>query len=185
MEITLELVEQLRQHVPVSYAQAKQALEHTGGNLLDAAIYLEETGAVPRAEECCYSTRQPHQAPPQPTAPAAETAQKKERRGLRHLLRRARFWLIDNEFEIWRREQPITSLPLLILILLLIFAYAVVIPLLVLGLFLGFRYRFSGPDLEKESINGVIDSVANTAADVGQQVMDEINRRSGRGSGEA
>ena len=45
MEITLEMVEQLRQHVPVSYAQAKQALEHTGGDLLDAAIYLEETGA--------------------------------------------------------------------------------------------------------------------------------------------
>ena len=38
MEITLEMVEQLRQHVPVSYAQAKQALEHTGGDLLDAAF---------------------------------------------------------------------------------------------------------------------------------------------------
>ena len=109
-----------------------------------------------------------------------EQADRQEPRGLRRLLRRARFWLIDNEFEIWRREQPITSLPVLILILLLVFAYAVVIPLLVFGLFLGFRYRFSGPDLEKESINSVMGSVADTAADVGRQVMDEISRRSGR-----
>ena len=180
MEITLEMVEQLRQHVPVSYAQAKQALEHTGGDLLDAAIYLEETGAVPRAENCYFSTRQQRQAPPQPAAPAVEQADRQEPRGLRRLLRRARFWLIDNEFEIWRREQPITSLPVLILLLLLVFAFAVVIPLLVFGLFLGFRYRFSGPDLEKESINSVMGSVADTAADVGRQVMDEISRRSGR-----
>ena len=80
----------------------------------------------------------------------------------------------------YERIQPITSLPVLILILLLVFAYAVVIPLLVFGLFLGFRYRFSGPDLEKESINSVMGSVADTAADVGRQVMDEISRRSGR-----
>ena len=185
MDITLELVEQLRQHAPVSYSLAKQALEHTGGNLLDAVIYLEETGAIPRAEECYTSTRQQGQSqtPPQSAAPAAEDGQRRPR-GLGWLLRRARFWLIDNEFEIWRRGRPITSLPLLILVLLLIFAYAVVIPLLVAGLFLGFRYRFSGPDLEKESINGVIDSVADTAADVGRQVMDEINRRGGRGSRE-
>ena len=181
MEITLEMVEQLRQHAPVSYAQAKQALEHTGGNLLDAVIYLEETGAIPRAEECYTSTRPQGQSqtPPRPAIPPAEEEQQRQPRGLRHLLRRARVWLIDNEFEIWRREQPITSLPLLILILLLIFAYAVVIPLLVVGLFLGFRYRFSGPDLERESINSVMGSVADTAADVGRQVMDEISRRSG------
>ena len=38
MEITLELVEQLRKYAPVSYTLAKQALEHSDGNLLDALI---------------------------------------------------------------------------------------------------------------------------------------------------
>lgn len=174
MEITLETVEQLRSHAPVSYTLAKQALEHSGGNLLDALIYLEELGAIPRAEEHYYSTR--GQTPPQqPEPPSADRAAKRERRGLRWLLRRARFWLIDNEFEIWRREQPITALPMLILLLLLCCAYYAVIPLLIVGLFFGFRYRFSGPDLDRESINSVMDSVANTAADVGRQVMEEMD----------
>ena len=50
-------------------------------------------------------------------------------------------------------------------------------PLLILGLFFGFRYRFSGPDLEREELNGVMGSVADTAADLGRQVMDELNRQ--------
>ena len=44
----------------------------------------------------------------------------------------------------------------------------------VLGLFLGFRYRFSGPDLEREDINSVMGSVADTASELSRQVMDEL-----------
>ena len=36
MEVTLELVEQLRQHADVSYEEARAALEHSGGDLLEA-----------------------------------------------------------------------------------------------------------------------------------------------------
>ena len=56
MEITLELVERLKEKASVSYAQAKEALEYSGGNLLDALIYLEEKGAIPREESAYYST---------------------------------------------------------------------------------------------------------------------------------
>ena len=45
MEVTLEQVERLREKADVSYAKAKEALEYSGGNLLDALIYLEEQGA--------------------------------------------------------------------------------------------------------------------------------------------
>ena len=44
MEITVEMVERLREKAPVSYAQAKEALEYSEGNLLDALI---EAGAYP------------------------------------------------------------------------------------------------------------------------------------------
>ena len=64
MEITLEQVERLREKANVSYARAKQALEYSGGNLLDALIYLEEQGDIPRPEGAYYSTRS--QTPPPP-----------------------------------------------------------------------------------------------------------------------
>ena len=64
MEITLELVERLKEKADVSYTQAKEALEYSGGNLLDALIYLEEKGAIPRAEGA--SPTPSRRAPPRP-----------------------------------------------------------------------------------------------------------------------
>ena len=64
MEITLEQVERLREKADVSYGQAKAALEYSGGNLLDALIYLEEQGVIPRPEDAYYSTK--NETPPPP-----------------------------------------------------------------------------------------------------------------------
>lgn len=45
-EITLEKVDQIRERTGVSYAVAKEALEHTSGNVLDALIYIEESAVL-------------------------------------------------------------------------------------------------------------------------------------------
>ena len=66
------------------------------------------------------------------------------------------------------------SLAALILLLLLCCAPWVTIPVLVLLLFLGFRYRFSGPDLDRDNLNGVIGDLADTASDLGHKVMEEL-----------
>ena len=151
MEITVEMVERLREKAPVSYAQAKEALEYSEGNLLDALIYLEEQGAIPRPQGAYYSTR--NETPPPPPsqeelAPLGEktdgTEQRKKKKfkGMgvkvvsgKTLFGTLRRWLIDNELEIWRRGQPVTSLPILVLIVLVLFAPWVSLPLLLLGLF--------------------------------------------------
>ena len=184
MEITLEQVERLREKANVSYAQAKQALEYSGGNLLDALIYLEEQGVIPRPEGSYYSTRSEVPPAPEqvlPVVSAPQTKGKKEaRKGKKqqgerpNLLRRLRYLLLDNELEIWRQDQPVTALPVLILILLVIAAFYITVPALLLGLFFGFRYRFWGPDLGRGSINQVMGSVADTAADLGRQVVEEL-----------
>lgn len=184
MEITLEMVERLKAKADVTYAQAKEALEYSGGNLLDALIYLEEKGSIPRTEGAYFTTKgeMPPAPPPAEPLPAQLPVREKKKKADnasrsgkgRQFFRTLRRWLIDNELEIWRRDQPVTALPVLILLLLLISALWVTIPVLLLGLFLGFRYRFSGPDLERDSLNGMISSVADTAADLGRQVMDEL-----------
>lgn len=184
MEITLEMVERLREKADVSYGRAKEALEYSGGNLLDALIYLEQTGAIPRTESAYYSTRSetplssaeplPAQLPDQKSEQNAGSPPRPGRGGVRRFFLALRRWLIDNELEVWRHDQPITALPVLILLLLACFAPYLTIPALLVGLFLGFRYRFSGPDLERDSLNGMIGDLADTAADLGRQVMDEL-----------
>lgn len=185
MEITLEQVERLREKADVSYGQAKAALEYSGGNLLDALIYLEEQGVIPRPEETYYSTKGETPPPPPQELPVlpVEVQGKKQRKQKKgpgqsrergRLLQWLRRILLDNELEIWRKGQPITAVPMLILLIFVIFLYWIAIPLLILGLFLGFRYQIAGPDLENDTINGMMDSAASTAADVGRQVMDEL-----------
>ena len=41
-----EKVEKLREHANVSYEEAKQALENSNWDILDAMIYLEQSGKV-------------------------------------------------------------------------------------------------------------------------------------------
>ena len=150
MEITLEQVERLRETADVSYGQAKAALEYSGGNLLDASIYLEEQGVIPRPEAAYYSPKNETPPPPPQELPVLqvkpEAKQKNhKRRGVRHLLRWLRRILLDNELEIWRKGQPITAVPMLILLIFVIFLYWIAIPLLILGLFLGFQYPVEIP----------------------------------------
>ena len=99
------------------------------------------------------------------------------------VLRRLRSILLDNELEIWRREQPITAIPMLLLTVILIFFFWIALPLMLLGLFFGFRYQVTGPDLEDDALNGVMGSVADTAADVGRQVMDELRSQHEKSGG--
>ena len=185
MEITLELVERLKEKANVSYAQAKEALEYSGGNLLDALIYLEEKGTIPREEGAYFSTRSEMPPPQQEPLPIPVTDQEKKEKkhkaphpkkkgSGRNVFVTLRRWLIDNELEIWRRDQPVTALPVLILLLLLCCAFWLTALVLLLGLFLGFRYRFSGPDLDRDNLNGVIGDLADTASDLGHKVMEEL-----------
>ena len=81
---------------------------------------------------------------------------------------------MENELEIWRRSEPVTSIPVLFLVISLVVAFRVMVVLLVLGLFLGFRYQFSGPDLNREELNGVMDNVATTAEEMGRRVAEEL-----------
>ena len=46
MDITLELVEQLRKRAHVSYEEARAVLEEADGDLLAALILLEQRGKI-------------------------------------------------------------------------------------------------------------------------------------------
>lgn len=171
MEITLELVEQLRQHADVSFADAKEALEHTGGDLLEALIWLERQGKIRSARVGSY-----HTGPdaPDPRAPAAPPpgGEPQERWW-------SRAWrvLTENQLEC-RRGESRFEVPLAVLIALALFAFYAVAIALALGFCFGWRYHFTGPELGKKSVNDVMDQIDDTAGDIWDRV-----RRSWDGRG--
>jgi hypothetical protein len=68
-----------------------------------------------------------------------------------------------NTFEVRKGDEVKTAVPITVLALMLIFIFWITVPLIIVGLFFGYHYRFSGPDLGKEAVNNVMDSAANAA----------------------
>lgn len=164
----LEKVDRLRERANVTYEEAKQALEQTGGDLLEAVILLEKQGKV---------------NPPPPTrqAPPAGEEQRAYQSGggdsgrvtfgevcgrlvrfLGRLVRRGN----ENFLEVHREGRKLVSLPVTVFVLLLILAFWVVVPLMVLSLFFGWKYSLRGPHLENKSVNDALGRATDTAQSV-------------------
>lgn len=167
---TLEQVERLREKANVTYDEAKAALEACNNDLLDAIIYLEKQGKV-KNEGGFYSSAGNAREGAPAEIPREETGD--EGGGFSDLLRKfgafcAKLLRKGNEniLEIYRHGEKRTSMPVTVLVLLLIFAFWVTIPLVIVGLFFGFRYRFSGPDLGKDVVNDPMENAAKAAEEL-------------------
>ena len=181
MDITLEQVERLREKADISYEEAKAVLEEAGGSVLDALILLEKRGRIhsDAGHSAHYSTRPGGEGGPSVPypEPAAEPEPGDEQKGgfwhmIQDLLRRG----LQNSLEVWRREELMVSIPLLIAILLLILAPWICLPLLVLGLLLGCRYRLTGPDFDDSPAGETVNRAARTVGDTVEKMKDEAQR---------
>lgn len=191
MAVTLEQVERLREKADISYEEAKALLEQTGGDLLDALILLERQGRLDGQGGGFYTTRPQGPGEDSPTTGPLKVGDywRRTRTDTTKMDWKARlreFWdtlvnllrhSTENQFEVWRRGEMMTSIPVLILIILLIVAFCISVPLILVGLVLGCRYRFSGPDLGKENINSAMDSVSDTVDDMVDSVKREFRGR--------
>ncbi len=174
---TLEQVEKLRDKANVSYDEARAALDAANGDLLEALILLEKQGKVTAPEGGGYysSEKQPPCASTNP-GPNNQYWEQPPYRNYNNgesfasmMKRFGRFCLKilqkgnANSFEVLRGTESKASMPITALVLLIIFLFWVTIPLLVIGLFLGFRYRFVGPDFGADPVNHAMESAANAA----------------------
>ena len=175
MAITLEQAEKLREKADVTLEEAKAALEAADGDLLDALIWLERQGKTIPRPGGAYSTRdgQRSAAPPEAgrTRPEEDPG-KSFGDKVRELFQKS----LDNAVQVERNGQVMTTVPVLAAAALLLLAFWVVLPLMVVGLFFGFRYHFSGPDLGRENVNRVMDKVTDTAEDIRENVKQNWRR---------
>jgi len=158
--VTLEQVEELRSKAAVGFGEAKEALEQSGGDMLEALIYLERMGKAAPPKE---SGTQP--------VPEIETVKAKRHsegwENFKEFWRSAwRFFVrlltisCENHLEVSRNDSVVISMPVLAFILLLVCIFWVIVPLMIVSLFFSFKYRFRGRELGTDSINGALDKTA-------------------------
>lgn len=167
-----EKVEKLREHANVSYEEAKQALENSNWDILDAMIYLEQSGKVHGPEQSSYTT--------QTEKVKIEVDEKECRTSFSDNCKRFGNWILrmvekgnNNSFCVERDNREIFRVPITLLVVLLIFAFWVVVPLLVIGLFFNVRYQFAGPDVRSVDID--INRAMDSAAEAAESIKNEFN----------
>lgn len=173
----------LAEKLGVSEEAARAALEAAGGDLLDAALALngQEKGEG-GGGLAAYTTRPGGEDLPKVLPPAVRREQERQEgreavRDFGTVLRSLLWHSLDNRLEIWHRGRCTSTVPVLILVILMVVAFWIVVPLVFVGLLLGCRYRFSGPDLGKESINRGMEQISQAVDEVKEQVKDEVKRR--------
>ena len=181
----LEKVEKLREKANVSFAEAKEALDNSGGDILDALIYLEQQGkATVPAGGGYFSGAETNSEDWKYTSGRENNTERKGETFSAMLKRFGRFCLRvlhkgnTNYLNATKREAPMFSCPVTAAVALGLFFPYVKIPLFIISLFFGFRYYFSGADLGKDSVNAVMDGASNVVDDVKRSFAESTNKAS-------
>jgi len=178
--VTLEQVEKLREYADISYDEAKTALDHADGDILQALIELERQGKVKppqgggrySSESIAVSDCDRKEEYYQKEKPRSKCSNG-EKSAFRRNMKRFFNWMGEiihkgnvNALVVEKDDESIMRLPITILVLLLIFVFWIVVPLLIVGLFFNFRYYFQGPDIKSTKVNDAMNSVANAAEEI-------------------
>ena len=178
MEI-LEKVEKIREKTGVSYEEAKNALEASGGDILDAIVLLENQGKISKPEVQVYTTGR--QDSSEEFREAAEECKKNSEKKHNSVIKSFFSWCskmikkgCENFFIISKDGDHIGTIPVLVLVLLLLCAFWVVVPLMIVGLFFGFRYSLQGEITKAVDVN----TACEKAAEACETVKNEFTKKS-------
>ncbi|MCR5332022.1 MAG: DUF4342 domain-containing protein [Lachnospiraceae bacterium] len=170
-----EKVDKLRERADVSYEEAKDALERSNQDILDAMILLEREGKTRKEGNGFFST-----GGNTDSAAYDEKQARKERikengrtfgEKVKELFRKSTV----NYLVIEHKGETLIKLPILAFILILLFAWYAAIIAVVVSLFCNCKYSFVGED-DLKAANDVCDKAGEIATQVRDKVVDEYNK---------
>lgn len=169
MEITLEKIDSLRERANVSYAEAKEALENSGGNMIDAIIALESDNKTvndrvkkEKARAKDYARVQARKAKYKSSADDFVDSSRKVLDNLN-----------DTRVVMYNDDRVLLDVSLTITLIAAIFAFPVTVAIFVVGLITGNRYKVVRKDKKSDTINSVLDK----AAEVSKNVTDNLKEK--------
>lgn len=138
MTISLETIDALRERTQVSYSKAKEALEHSDGDLVEAIIYLEENN---------YTS----------------TKNVNEKKGEFKKNTKSFFKKMNSiNFDLLKEGKTALRLPLTIFLLALLFTFPIVVVGLFIAVVLGYKIEFTKNGKGMKNINESLDNISNT-----------------------
>jgi len=171
MEITLEKVDSLRERANVSYAEAKEALENSGGNMIDAIIALEGD------DKTVYDRVKREKA--------RETEQERMRQRKEKYKANADDFVdsskkvLDSMNEtrvvMYNDNRVVLDISLTITLIAAVFAFPVAVAIVIVGLLMGNRFKVVKKDSSVDAVNSVLDKAAKMSQSVSETLKEKVN----------
>ena len=170
-----DMAVKLSDRANVTVADAKEALDQCNWDMLEAIVLLEEQGKTAArsaahstesgecARRACEEQSDREEAHHQQEKTHRERAAKRKEK-FRETEGRCRRFFCDNRLIMDDKQgKELFSVPIWIPAVVLIAWFWAVLIVFAVCLLLGCRFRFSGPNLGKKSVNDVMDKMGNTA----------------------
>ncbi|XZL75573.1 ubiquitin [Clostridium perfringens] len=170
----LKLVDKLKNKANISYEEAKDALEKSNWDMLEAMLYLEAYGKVKKPSISIFYTNESKESYNE----NGEVVNLKEDTNENNFENKNSFEGVfeaickaidtcNNIFiEIIRNSRVILKIPFTVLIVLLFFAFWIVIPLMIIGLFFNMEFLVSSKKIDVDKINKVFKETSKVVKDV-------------------
>lgn len=164
----LKLIEKLKDKTNISYEDAKDALENSSWDILDAILYLEEKGRIKRPSiSVFYTNKNKENYSNNYNLPSNNKKEEnykysknKDFHGVFETICRAIDTCNNIFFEISKEGTMFLKIPITVLILLLIFTFWIVIPLFIIGLFFGIEFSVSATRVNTNKANKVFKEIS-------------------------
>ena len=168
MEKNFELVEKLVNTFGVSYEKAKEALEASNWDAVDAAIYLEkDKNAASQEEEQENVNRNPKGSFNIPVDEMKEAGC--------NFFKTCWDFLSLNTFVVKKSSGEVfLDIPIWLAALLLCAFFWPVVLILALVFVMGYRFSFSGPQLGKKHVKNTMNQVENAAEEFVEKVKNAV-----------
>ncbi|MDR3597750.1 DUF4342 domain-containing protein [Clostridium sp.] len=162
-----EMIKVIMEKAKVSHEEAEEVLQKHDWDLLDSIIYLERRGKFKNNEtntiiEVAEESKK-----------ESDENRKKKIGGIGEIIGRIIKFIgkaIDkgneNYFEIRKESKKPIKISLTISAFLLIIAFWPVAILLLVGLFLGYKYSITGPDINTDKVNDILDKASESADNI-------------------
>lgn len=164
-----EMIEILMSKANVSREEAEEVLEKCDWDLLDSIIYLERRGKIENNNNTTII-----EVKEESDSKNKSHKEHKEKCGgigaivgrifkfIGKIIRKGN----ENYFEIRKDNEKPIKISLTISVLLLVFLFWAVGVLLVIGLFCGYKYSISGPNIKCDGVNDALGKVSESADNI-------------------
>jgi len=173
-----KLIDKLKNETNISYEEAKNALEKSKWDILDAFVYLEENGEIQKPSISIFYTNEYKENKKYREVTTSKNQEnnynnkKKDNTFEGIFVKVCKIIDVCNNifFEISKENKAFLRIPITVVILLLLFTFWLAIPLFIVGLFFDIEFSLSGDRGEINKINHILKVISENIKKVKDKV---------------